>query len=227
MALGFVICARRLRCSQNAGDVALAFLAVIWLCEPGLLWTVLRPNIYGGARHFLFVQPAIALLAGIGFEMLWLWCREKAYSGVIRVLMLAALIAPLVPICRLHPYQTEYFNALAGGTRGAQGRYDIQYWSTAYKEAIEWIKNQDARTHKTARILVQTRSLFEDPISSYMDDSTQFRLANGRTARGALPADLDYYVCMVDGRSEHNYEAAPIVFTVKRDGVALAVVKGR
>ena len=41
-------------------------LTLCWLLAPLTLFVVLRPNVYGGIRHFIFVFPAIAILAGLG-----------------------------------------------------------------------------------------------------------------------------------------------------------------
>ena len=38
---------------------------------------------------------------------------------------------------RLHPYQYAYFNRLAGGVRGANGQYMLDYWGLAFKQAAE------------------------------------------------------------------------------------------
>ena len=45
-----------------------------------------------------------------------------------------------VDMVRLHPYQYVYFNRLiAGGLASAVTRYETDYWSTSYKEGIEWV----------------------------------------------------------------------------------------
>jgi hypothetical protein len=42
---------------------------------------------------------------------------------------------PAIEMVRLHPYQYVYFNHLAGGARGADGRYMLDYWGLALKQA--------------------------------------------------------------------------------------------
>ena len=37
----------------------------------------------------------------------------------------------------LHPNQYVSYNALAGGARGAQGRYELDYWGTSLAEATQ------------------------------------------------------------------------------------------
>jgi hypothetical protein len=38
---------------------------------------------------------------------------------------------------RLHPYEYTYFNRLAGGVAGAQGRYMLDYWGLSLKQASQ------------------------------------------------------------------------------------------
>ena len=59
------------------------------------------------------------------------------------------LIAPgLRGIADLHPYEYIYFNAYAGGIEGAVGEYDLEYWCTSYRDAMEYL-NQVAEPGAT------------------------------------------------------------------------------
>jgi hypothetical protein len=40
-------------------------------------------------------------------------------------------------MARLHPYQYVYFNQSTGGIRGADGRYMLDYWGLAFKQASQ------------------------------------------------------------------------------------------
>jgi hypothetical protein len=44
---------------------------------------------------------------------------------------------PVVEMVRLHPYQYTYFNRIAGGVPGAQGRYMLDYWGLSFKQASQ------------------------------------------------------------------------------------------
>ena len=47
----------------------------------------------------------------------------------------------------LHPNQYIYYNALVGGVRGANGRYELDYWGTSLAEAAgtlaAYVRDQD------------------------------------------------------------------------------------
>ena len=48
----------------------------------------------------------------------------------------------------LHPYEYVYFNQLIGGTRGAEERFETDYWATSYREAavrLVYFLNQEGR----------------------------------------------------------------------------------
>jgi hypothetical protein len=69
--------------------------------------------------------------------------------------LLAALIILVVTLnlgfttafmIRNHPHQHVYFNSLVGGVRGAEGRFDLDYWGLSYRKGLEYILEHDAGT---------------------------------------------------------------------------------
>jgi hypothetical protein len=102
------------------------------------IW-VMKANIYDGLRHVLFIVPPLVTLAGIGLSRL----PVALPSAVFRTLAvsLAVLLGTLTAIDmrQIHPYQYVYFNRLfAGGVETANRLYDLDYWATGLKEAVEW-----------------------------------------------------------------------------------------
>ncbi len=111
---------------------------------PLMVAMVKRPALYNGIRHFLFVIPPMAVMAGFGFA--WIIDRVKrqgmmAMVGVAGVFV-AALLLPLAEMVRLHPYQYTYFNHLAGTVRAADALYMLDYWGLALKQASEELREQ-------------------------------------------------------------------------------------
>jgi hypothetical protein len=104
-----------------------------------VLW--MRPPMYDGFRHFLFIVPPLFVFAGLGAEALLRWSRFTWLRGLLVLLLLGpALFANI----RLHPYQYTYYNLYAGSTHGAAYRYETDYWLTCYKDAMGWV-NQNAQ----------------------------------------------------------------------------------
>ena len=93
---------------------------------------------FTGLRHFIFVIPPMAVLAGIGCDglltRLAMWRpRAAAMAGTAVVALLAWNAVTLV---RLHPYEYLFYNSFVGGLEGAAGRYDTDYWVNMMPEAV-------------------------------------------------------------------------------------------
>ncbi|HET7012055.1 MAG TPA: hypothetical protein VFI11_14865, partial [Anaerolineales bacterium] len=89
--------------------------------------------IYNGFRHVLFALPPLFLVAGFGAWKLIGLFRAPIFRAGLAV---ACLLPGILGIIRLHPYEYVYFNELVGGTHGAEGRFDLDYWCTSFREAV-------------------------------------------------------------------------------------------
>jgi 4-amino-4-deoxy-L-arabinose transferase-like glycosyltransferase len=96
-----------------------------------------RPAMYNGVRHFLFIVPPLALLAGLMGSGLLERARQLggAVLATAAAVIFLGIVSPVVEMMRLHPYQYVHFNHLAGGVRGAEGRYMLDYWGLAFRQA--------------------------------------------------------------------------------------------
>jgi hypothetical protein len=124
----------------------LAFTAVF----PVLCHVIGHGPAFTGMRHFLFVVPPIAALAGVGYDLLiagaarW---RPAAAVG-LGVATAAALLWNAGVLVRLHPYEYLYYNPIVGGLKGAAGRYDTDYWVNMMPEAVHDLEAYLARTER-------------------------------------------------------------------------------
>lgn len=93
------------------------------------------PAEFDGIRHHLFVLPPLAVLAAVGLERALAACRPRWRS-----LLVAGLAGGLglagARLWSTHPYQYVAFNALAGGTAGAEGRFELDYWGVSLREVV-------------------------------------------------------------------------------------------
>jgi 4-amino-4-deoxy-L-arabinose transferase-like glycosyltransferase len=115
-----------------------ALLAVLLAATiPILLTIVVRPYLYNGIRHLLFVLPPFAVLGGLAAA--WLAPRLQRYGGAAiaagSLAFAAGLASPVVDMARLHPYEYTDFNHLAGGVRGAQADFMLDYWGLSLTQA--------------------------------------------------------------------------------------------
>jgi hypothetical protein len=111
--------------------VALAFIG------PLALAMATHPALYNGLRHFVFVVPPFAALGGLAVGCLAdrAMAHGKAALAALAAMIVAGLSLPVIGMARLHPYEYTYFNPMAGGARSAQGRYMLDYWGLAFKQA--------------------------------------------------------------------------------------------
>ena len=149
-ALGFLL-------ADGRGRRWRGIVAVVGLLIPALLPPVLavwrRAVMYDGMRHFLFVVPFAATLAGWGLaaaigDLTALRARRGAVAfvrglvgGVIGAAGIASLALTVADMWALHPYEYVYFNRLvAGGQAAASTRFETDYWGLSYKEGLDWLQ---------------------------------------------------------------------------------------
>jgi hypothetical protein len=111
---------------------------------PLVVAMVKRPALYNGIRHFIFVIPPMAVLAGVAFAKLMGWLGETRRSWQPAALAVFAfgLLLPLTEMIRLHPYQYTHFNQIAGTVRSANNLFMLDYWGLALKQASEGLREQ-------------------------------------------------------------------------------------
>jgi hypothetical protein len=111
---------------------------------PVLIAMVKRPALYNGIRHFIFVIPPMAVLAGTAFAggMNWLGDNRRNWQPAAVAIFAFGLLLPLTEMIRLHPYQYTHFNHIAGTVRAADDRYMLDYWGLALKQASDGLRDE-------------------------------------------------------------------------------------
>ena len=139
---------RRTPLNRRASLVAVALAAIV----PVALAIVAHPALYNGLRHFVFVVPPFAALGGLAVG--WLAGRAGLYGkpaiAALAAIVIAGVSLPVVGMVRLHPYEYTYFNLQAGGARGAQNNYMLDYWGLAFKQGALALRARLAQTHARA-----------------------------------------------------------------------------
>ncbi len=124
---------------RRASEIVLVSLTVI---VPLMSQLALHGPAFTGMRHFLFVLPPLATLAGVGFNALF---DKFAERSVLMTLAAFALVCACIlqegsTLVRLHPYENLYYNSLVGGLPGAFRRYDMDYWFNSMPEATRMLE---------------------------------------------------------------------------------------
>jgi hypothetical protein len=102
-----------------------------------------RATHYDGIRHVLFVIPMLAILAGGAVLRLAPLLRKLPLIAATAVAAAAVHAGITVAtLSALHPLEYVAMNSLAGGTRGAAGRFELDYWSVAATEALRSLERR-------------------------------------------------------------------------------------
>jgi hypothetical protein len=104
---------------------------------------VLHTPHYDGIRHLLFVIPMLALVAGGALlEVAPFLRRYRSFAGALLLMAAVHVGSTVVTMLRLHPLEYVAMNALAGGTRNAAGRFELDYWGAAATEAVRMLERR-------------------------------------------------------------------------------------
>lgn len=199
---------------------ALPWLPVVLAALFPLAYTlVAAPPLYNGLRHFSFVLPPLAVLAGVGLVHAWQGLRARP-PLLRRAVLLACALAVLGQaglLARLHPYGYLAYNQLVGGVPGAAGGWEQDYWASSLREAVLALNALVAREGVPAQGYAV--AVCAEPLQA------QVWLAPGlRATRDWWGAD--FYLSPTHMGCEQALQGR-VVAQVERAGRVLAVVKDR
>ena len=146
--IGTLVSLRRPELAARRKTILLMLTAAATL--PLVIAMVKRPALYNGIRHFIFVIPPIAVLAGTAFSwgMNWLGENRRSWQPAAVAMFAFGLLLPLAEMIRLHPYQYTHFNYIAGTVREADDRYMLDYWGLALKQASDGLREELVSRHE-------------------------------------------------------------------------------
>jgi hypothetical protein len=205
---------------RRADTSLLLFMALF----PVICEVVDRGPAFTGLRHFLFVVPLFATLAGIGFDWLieigearWRWFAAGAAAMIV-----VAVVSNAVLLVRLHPYQYLYYNPLIGGLEGASRGFVTDYWVNMMPEAVDDLeayvakldRSPKAVRHYTVAVCGEQAS-FENEAQ---DDPHLRWTADWQKA--------DFFIAPTHMNCDRALDGT-VIATVSRLGVLIGVVKDR
>jgi len=204
----------RLRARETALVAATAIL-------PVLIQVIGHGPVFSGMRHFTFVVPPLAVIAGIGFDrtLAWLEARHRALAGVALAALGGWFLWTASVLVRLHPYEYLYFNEFVGGFAGAAERYDSDYWGNLMHEAVAGLESFLDREGKPAKpyfvAVCGERVPFEHEAVAHK------RL---KWAKDGDPAD--FFIASTHMHCDRALDGTVIV-RIERMGALIGVVKDR
>ena len=126
----------------------LVFLGLFFLPLAAVI--LLKAVLYDGWRHMFFIYPAFLLVSVSGVRAVKRLIKDPV-KGRVRLVgayfftavIVLSLSGPFIFMVRWHPYQNVYFNFLSGGMDTVRQKFEMDYWGTSYKEALEYIMASD------------------------------------------------------------------------------------
>jgi hypothetical protein len=211
--------------SRQYSEITLVSLTVIFPLACQVIW---HGPAFTGLRHFLFLIPALAVLAGIGLDKVLAALKTRgrvAVSGGLAI-MTACFLWDAVTLIRLHPYEYLFYNSLVGGLEGASRRYDLDYWFNSMPEAIAQLETYLRRT---------TPGDANRPTEVYSVAVCGERLPFEKAV--TLPQlrwdfmpqwnQSHFFIAPTHLNCDRDLDGGEVVGTVERLGVAIAYVRDR
>jgi hypothetical protein len=213
IVVGFFLVAKA---AWARGAVALlSVILLLWVLTPVVAVVGFRVPVYNYSRHLLFMMPPLFVMAAVAMEAGWRLLRSR----VVALLLLAAILMPGVwAIVRLHPYEYGYFNEFVGGVRGAYGRFMSDYWCTSLREAMTYVN-----AHAPASAGIAVSGPDANAIAFAREDLRVKQDSEMLTNENFQPVMV--VGCAWATINPAYFPDAPVVWTVEREGVPLAVVK--
>jgi hypothetical protein len=117
-------------------------VTLIALLLPLAYALITRPGLYNEMRHFLFLLPPMAVLAGVGADLLCDHLQRR--SVMLRTTAIGValfyLAFHIASMARLHPYEYVHYNQIVGSVKGAERLFELDYWSTSQRELYAALK---------------------------------------------------------------------------------------
>jgi hypothetical protein len=187
-------------------------LFIGWFLLPVVVMIVSGSTLYDNARQLMFLLPPVFLLVGQSLDRLIDLLRSRPLIyGVVLLSMLPGIYAST----RLHPYEYVYYNEFVGGTAGASGKYELDYWGTSYRAAAGWL-NQHAQAGSTIWVTGPGHLL-----ELYLRPDLNVSCTSDIDCGG----HHDYVVTLVRWKAERSCRGAQTVFSVARRDAVFSIIK--
>lgn len=182
---------------------------------------------YNGWRHYLFTYAPLVVLTALGWEMLFQLLRNKIVQYVLVATVVGLFALPASWMVKNHPNEVVYYNELVGGTKGAYGNYEMDYYSNSCRAAAEWIAKQEP--NKKIVVAINNEPLTGAYWAQKINPNIQFQWVREYEEQKPF---WDYAIFTSRTYSKNelmngSYPPKGTVHTIDVDGVPIAVVVKR
>lgn len=209
-----LLLAGRLR-ARTSSDLVLLLSACL---TPIVIVLVLKPSLYNGIRHFLFILPPLMCLAGAGISGFLANTRGRGAKSLVGIAIFCLVSLPLSDLMRLHPYQYVDYNPLIGDFESADDRWVMDYWSTTNPALIRHLATRLRDLHggrdpdRVYRVWACSEPIqFSYYAPSFLEKTSRI-------------AEADFAIATTHNGCDEWIEA-PVLYRVERMGAVLGVLK--
>jgi hypothetical protein len=188
--------------------IALLFpMSFVFLTEPAL---------YNGIRHFTFLLPPLAIMAGLGIEFAVIYCLRSMRLTVFAFapILLIGLMT-LTTLVKLHPYEYVYYNVLAGERATIVNRWELDYWSASMPVLLKQLNHLPLTERSTPYLVAVCAETLQG--SAYL--LPKFKVTKDWVA-------ADFYVASTNMHCDQVAQGK-VIGEEKRLGMTLAILKDR
>jgi hypothetical protein len=205
-------------------DISLLSMTVIF---PLACQVIGHGPAFTGLRHFLFVVPPLAALAGIGLDkaLTALAARGRLFVSGGLAFVTACFLWNAATLVRLHPDEYLFYNAAVGGLAGASRRYDLDYWFNSMPEAINKLEAY-LRSSAPTDPNWQTRVYSVAVCGERLSFEKTVTLPQLRWDFMPTWEQSDFFIAPTQMNCDNDLDGK-VVATVERLGVVIAYVKDR
>jgi hypothetical protein len=203
------------RGADGTGRRAALLATVLAAVLPVLITVATRPAMYNGIRHFIFVLPPFAALAGLAGARIVerLSSYGRLAVGAIALTLAVGVASPIYDMVELHPYQYTDYNRIAGGVPRARENYMLDYWGLSLTQASRRLLAEiDKRGEKPRRGQWTVAVCGPHPPVAVVLGPKFTTTWNPKGADFALVVG-EFYCAKLD---------APVVFDIMREGIVYA-----
>lgn len=185
-----------------------------------VLYLLLHPVIYDGDRQYLFIMPVLTLIAWMTIREFFKGKHPFLMKSAVAVFLGLNMVSIAADMVRLHPYEYIYFNELIGGLKGAEGKFETDYWGASLKEATEWL---------IAHEIKDMNRKYKIKVTGNPQASLYYFTGNMHGYGGDYKLEeADYWLVLTRGEvldnTRKDFDRSKIIHTVQREGVPLTYI---
>jgi tetratricopeptide (TPR) repeat protein len=183
---------------------------------------------YNGWRHYLFIYAPLVALIAVGYDYIFTFIKPKIIVYVLAIVLVGLALKTALWSIKNHPNETVYYNELVGGTKGAYGNYEMDYYANSARQAAEWIANNEPKGKKLV-IGTNNEPLCVNYYATQINDSIQTVWMRDYEEEKQF-WDYQVLTSRTYSKTQMNnggYPPKGTVYTVDVDGVPIAAVVKR